>query len=516
MLKNRYYLLINQFLISLTVFFVGIEFALGQQAKPAGQEAKPVAPAPIEKFEIPKLEIIVPTNDDEGSSKKSSAKALNACKKFAKYFQKNSGIWATGPFSEVKCTASGSKSKVDVSSYQWVMKTERNSDDTAIFEIFFRRGSTMISQAKLELENSMPVVPLMQQSKLGREIAAYLSISLPMRSYITKADLKVGHSISSKVENIGSHLPPKNLTIFTATLKDDVWMTTVYGSMVLKEGSSKKATWQVSAISALPIENDVYLVQQTEDRTPLLEDLKNIIVDKNSSFFNKLFRVGRSAYIGFRYGIPLKAENSLITKSPSIGLLGEFRSGILKGFRFNYDMTPKSKLKTDAGVESYETSRLQLGYAFGKQLDWPVIHWVDLTPRLGITNIEYKNELYQSDGEETSTSASFTQRRAPTTALEIGAESRHQFFLARAWLSQTFSIGVVKLDKNFKTNTFKFGLDLYKDLIKLKSMRITGLGFYSFDKTTITNTQKEESDQVEIESLSLGVSYLGFGLTLSW
>jgi hypothetical protein len=154
----------------------------------------------------------------------------------------------------------------------------------------------------------------------------------------------------------------------------------------------------------------------------------------------------------------------------------------------------------------------------GMDLKFPFINWVDITPRLGITNLDFRLDPKSIDGLPADSAASFTQRRSPTTALELGLESRGGSFLLRGWGAGSFSIGVVKLDKNFTTTSYRFGLDLYKDIAQFGNTRLAGLGFFVNDLTSIRSNKTEtlESEQSATERLDMVSTYLGAGVTLSW
>jgi hypothetical protein len=219
----------------------------------------------------------------------------------------------------------------------------------------------------------------------------------------------------------------------------------------------------------------------------------------------------KSAYVGLRYGAPILRGDGPVGIAPMYGIFSEFRGGILKGVSLSYDFIPGREVADDVVTERYEWSRVQMGYSFGWPLPISFLNWFDIRPQLGVTNLNYeKNNLIDE------TTVSFSQHRAPTTGVEIGFETRGRSLLLRAWGYGAYSTGILPQDKLFSTRSYRFGLDLYKDLFRLGQIGIGVLGFTAFDSTTIIHKTASDDSENTVKRLDISVFYAGAGVTLSW
>ncbi len=79
-----------------------------------------------------------------------------------------------------------------------------------------------------------------------------------------------------------------------------------------------------------------------------------------------------SAYVGVRYGKQLLSGDPLLKQSAIFGLVGEFRSGILKGLRLYYDRHPKIRVKDNDITPFMFWDRFIVGYSFSRKFfGWP-------------------------------------------------------------------------------------------------------------------------------------------------
>ncbi len=82
---------------------------------------------------------------------------------------------------------------------------------------------------------------------------------------------------------------------------------------------------------------------------------------KSGSFLDQTFATG---YVGVRFGQQIRKEDPLLAKAQSYGILGEFRSGILKGLRIYYDVVPEVNYVFDGLETRMSSNRLVIGSAF--------------------------------------------------------------------------------------------------------------------------------------------------------
>lgn len=448
------------------------------------------------------IQLITPFEGDDPEA--AGLEFGKVCEKFAKHLLKNAGYWGTGPFMATNCSPP-TKSKS-----QWVLQI-RVEKSEVIFEISFR-GEKLMTAAMLTLTTSKSPLTLMNDRQMGPLIAFYLATDLPMRSLVSKSKFASGQTVTGRAFTppIRAAQPPKQLAFFDMSYERGSWRPHVMAVAKLKSATATDVTWQVSDVSEKPTKK-VSFVQQIDDRKPLLAAIKAQIETFSSRF---KFAPVRAGYIGMRYGIPITSGAGPFKVASTYGLLGEFRSGFLSGVRISYDAVPKSVVQTETGVESYESSRLQLGYSFGTTLPTPLINWIDVTPRIGVTNLEYSLVPADLDLES---EVAFTLRRAPTTGLELGLETRGHSFLIRAWAYGSYSIGILAYDKQFSSRMVRLGLDLYRDVFSLGPMRFGVLGFTSYEDTSVARKIVEDDPDVAvIETIGFSVIYAGAGLTLSW
>jgi len=145
-----------------------------------------------------------------------------------------------------------------------------------------------------------------------------------------------------------------------------------------------------------------------------------------------------------------------------------------------------------------------------------LFNWFDFTPKIGITNMLVKEKPVDSS---ISTGYEFELHRAPTLGAEIGVEKRTPYFLVRLWVYSTYSLGVVKLDRKYKSSSIRVGADLYRDLYSLGSTKIALLGFTAADSTNIsrrTTSAELEANPETVTGISYKSFFVGTGLTLTW
>jgi hypothetical protein len=529
---------------------------------------------------LPRLEIV--TNSDFGEE---TVLYQKYCKDLAFLLSRGRGESATGAFASASCISSANlevpsaelkkptkpkKKSTKAKPAQWRLVISQ-LESKATFEIFFSKDADFTTDSSspsekpapflvssFTLEDTDSILELLSNKKIRRLIARYLSTDLPMQGIVSTKDLRQKSAIPLKRPS-PSNDEASTLLLYTLDFDtvEKSWIPTIQGTAVLEEITQDNATrtirrqWTVTLDQPATVSSrqtakrkrrpTFYFYREVRDRAPQLQALVEEIDSTKDSLATKFLKLGRSAYTGVRYAMPVSKGTSPINKSPLIGVFGEFRSGILNGLRINYDVIP-SKTTVSSLVssededlvitttQSYEWSRFQLGYAFGASLDLPVINWVDITPRLGVTSLRYKEQglLSEEDPDFQDIGNDFTQSRAPTVGLELGIETRGNSYLVRYWAFGNYSSGVLAIDKKSSTRTVRVGLDLYRDVVDIGPLKFTLLGFGCYDSTIISKssgliTTEENSEESEvttstqpIKDLMLQVWYLGAGLTIRW
>jgi hypothetical protein len=470
---------------------------------PAALAVTPGLDLTIEMTDFPRQEII----------KKKKIRFKKACAKFGTYLSNNRGLWGSGPFKKVTCKSSASGKGVKT---PWLLKVSGDSS-VKVFEIFYREKAGKDSlQARYSLQTEVGPLVLMgkENSKL---IAFYLTSSLPFRS-VLPPDLKPGSGqagLKGRSVSLKNMNPPSTLEVFSIDRVGDLWRADSKGRLTFKEENGKTAEWVLSELKQNSGDGDVLFVAQIENNAETLQAVDRMIRNSSETFFEKFLNFGRSAYVGGRYGVPLKGQG-VMKNAPLIGLFGEFRSGFLSGLRLNYDLIPKQQVSDSNGSTSFTWSRLQLAYSFSKIFSGKIINSFDVTPRLGVANLNYE---YAPSATSDTTAYSFKLNRAPTVGLEVGAEKATNLFRVRAWSFGSFSVGVLPLDKNYTTTSLRVGLDLYREFISFRMIKLAVLGFTAFESTKIEKKLTDEqkaSDATLVSQLQLNSSFLGGGLTLTW
>jgi hypothetical protein len=103
--------------------------------------------------------------------------------------------------------------------------------------------------------------------------------------------------------------------------------------------------------------------------------------------------------------------------------------------------------------------------------------------------------------------------------MELGLESRTAYLLARLWVFGTYSVGVLPIDKEYKTQAVRSGLDIYTNLVKMDSLSLAILGFAAIDSTDIKRSVSENDVNESVDSISsfaFRSVFLGAGLSLGW
>ncbi|MCX6117847.1 MAG: hypothetical protein NT027_09910 [Proteobacteria bacterium] len=458
----------------------------------------------------------------------------DACLGLTKYLRRNAGLWGTGPFMEVLCKvgerhfmqveamseSSGVKGRFDyievkkLPKIQWKINLKMIGGSLK-FKTTFSALKEKIEIGELDLEDFDFPFQQLQDADLQQLIAAYLSTQMPIRSLVTGAKFEIGAELGGRAPKNYQVTLPEKLIYFDLKAVEGAWQPEIFAVAIRSKAlNSRSVMWSTNSIEK-SVTKEIYFATQVGEKDELLSQIKELIMNRSYLIQETKTGFDRSSYLGIRYGRPYGDGNFAINKAPLVGLFAEFRQGLLKGVRFNYDKIDKKTVESEAGSDSLEWSRIQLGYAFGRQLNSRIINWIDLTLRLGVTNLEYHAENIDEDGF--TTTANFSQFRAPTSGLELGIERRGKYFLLRGWAFGNYSAGMFSLDKNFSTTSFKVGADLYRDLFKVSRASLGIMGYASIESTRIENSAPDDAVKITDALLvDLTTVYLGGGLTVSW
>ncbi len=462
-----------------------------------------------------------------------SKNLIQACNTFSIYLTKNRGLWASGPFARATCNieppqkqdSQGAKADENPATrWSWKLRIEV-IDSRKKFEIFYRsKNQKPMTQALYELDTEISLQPLLEKHDFAQLIAAYLTNRLPIRTAITGSRIALGKTISVRGKGASAIQPAsQTVQIYGVKRSTDLWLPTLVASGELSFKPPNQTSVAIKNIEMNPLDGKVlanrktiYFMHQIADKEINAKKIDDLLRSRMGSFFSKFLDIGRSAYVGVRYGAPLTKGQGVLARSNLIGLFGEFRGGILSGLRLNYDMIPTQRSSTEENSDEFSWSRLQLGYSLGIRLDNQVINWIDISPKIGVTNL-----ILRSTPTETGTTEGYEFRlqRAPTVGIEIGLEKRTNKFLVRLWGYGSYSLGVLPIDKEYKSTSLRGGLDMYRELIDWKSIKVAGLIFASMDSnqyTRVISVDELAKNPDLTTEVKYGSFFGGGGLTITW
>lgn len=449
-------------------------------------------------------------------------KFMDVCAEFSKLMVNNRGLWGTGPFRKVTCLSEAIP--LSQTPKSWRLQISGDAANKK-FEIFFIDAAGVAQlESTLAVETELSPVALLSVRRTRAMIAAHLSLGLPFRSILPKSQMIQDGVIRMKGFQLTDLPPPdSNLQIFSLNRSRGLWLPKVLATAELNLESGGPLLYKISlfepssgnAARGRPAAGVFYL-QHSEGRDEARVRIDNALKQDLSGFLRKLIGFARSVYIGGRYGQPLGRSKGILSQAATVGAFGEFRGGLFQGVKFNYDIIPKLSYKADSVEQEFSWSRMQLGYGFGRRFNNLLFNWIDLTPKIGVTSLQYAQEPSDLTGD---LGFEFKLAKAPTLGAEIGIEKRTPLFLARLWTSGSYSVGVAEKDKNYKSSSVRVGFDVYRDLFSLGSIKVAILAFGAGDTSTFTRSvsdQELEEDPGIVTNLKYQSVYAGGGLTLTW
>lgn len=205
----------------------------------------------------------------------------------------------------------------------------------------------------------------------------------------------------------------------------------------------------------------------------------------------------------------------VFAKAPLIGIFGEFRGGLLAGMHIYYDVIPKLQGKNELVSEQFSWSRFQAGYGFGRAFDNPIVNWVDLMPKIGVTNLDL---ISTPTANSKSQPYTFKLNNAPTIGLELGVERRSEKKLIRLWAYGSYGLGVL-LDKKIKTTGIRLGADFYRELASFGTTKFAALLFSAYDSTSFKKTLTAADQKIDpsaVSEIKYNSFFLGGGMAITW
>ncbi len=506
--------------------FIILFLILFRAAPVVGQSASAKQPAGLATKRGPSthLDLLIVQSGFQASDYvgSKSVNFVDVCASFGKLLVNNRGLWGTGPFRKFRCALDdGSLAPIPRS---WMLKITGDSSQKK-FEVFFIDGSGVATlQSDLTLETELTPIVLLGVKRTRSIIGAYLSLGLPFRSIVRQAAVSHEGVIKLPGEKLVDLPPPEAaLRIFSLNRSKGLWIPVVVGSAEFDDDDPAALQYKVSISDPARLaslrsksKGAIFYLQQSEGRDDERERLSSAIKSDLGGFLKKFLSIARAVYLGGRFGQPLGKSKGVLAKAATAGVFGEFRAGLLQGVKFNYDLIPEVKSVSNSTSQKFKWSRVQLGYGFGRRFNTFLFNWIDLTPKLGVTNLEFVQGASDLTGD---LGFNFKLQRAPTLGAEVGIEKRTPYFLARLWTYGSYSVGMLQVDKKYRSTSIRVGFDVYRDLFSLGPIKIALLGFGAGDATTFTRSVSDaelEQDPNLVTNLKYQSIYGGGGLTLTW
>lgn len=493
---------------------------------------------------LPRLVIYWPSSvefsDPSNDTPKKSP--LRLCNQFGRLLVNNSGLWATGPFVSVTCleekAAASTKAVEDQNN--WSLHFPRRDDGFSMELFYLRSSKNRLKIATVSLPPNISPGEVLGSRTAASLLAYKISLEMPFSSikslkWFKQSPAYLEAASDKRVRFRSRDLSPtKTHIVYTISEVDGVWKPKIVGSMSQDEGhkSNRSSRWilkkkiekyTVKAVESgggpLEAESDsprFYAISPSDNRELLLASVNQELSQILEMKTHKKLTFGRYIYTGFRLGVPVIQSDSPLSRSFMYGIFTEVRSGLLSGVRLNYDWIPEKSLTEETSTTKASWSRFQVGYALGLSLNNPILNWIDLTPRLGVTNLVAET-VEQSEFGGSGIITRFEQKGAPTSGIEIGLERRFGTALIRLWGYAALSTGISSSDKAFSTKSTRFGVDHYLQILDLDELKVALVGFGYVDRTEITRKKSSEVEEVKASpGISYANSYLGAGVSVAY
>lgn len=447
-------------------------------------------------------------------------KFAEVCKQIGNFFIKNQGLYGTGPFMKFICASRKSSEQIK---YQWILRISEK-DGFSSFKLYFLdpTAGKMSLQSSYRIKAAIGPLKILSNERYRHLIAAYLILKLHFNAAIPAKELKDGGIVSLQgARQSDMNFLKSDIKLFKLNHENKIWkrINIGYGKQLSGEGNETK--WaiklkpKIPQVGGLEVSQDFILIGYTAGKKEILKQIDETLQQEVSRDVNELLAPIRSAYIGMRYGVPMGGGEGVLAVTPMIGVLGEFRGGALNGLRLYFDSRPKKEIQLNSYSEEFSLSRVQAGYGFGKILNSPIVNWIDMMPKIGVTSI---NLAVAVNGDVDAQKYEFQLDNAPVIGLELGVERRSETATARLWLYGNFSLGAREIEKESKSTSYRLGLDLYKDIFSFSLYKASILFFGALESTSFKNKSSATKMLLSssIQELNYNSLFLGGGLALSW
>jgi hypothetical protein len=399
---------------------------------------------------------------------------------------------------------------------QWTLRVFED-DDFVVLSLKFQHGKGGIAEeeARATIPFKGTTLQALQDPQVAQSLGHQLLDMMPMTMTIQGKDL-IRTKFPLRTAGNGLPLGPK-LTLFKLKHHptSHLWLPQVVGEL----NAEDENRYFLKVLE--PIEPDTtYFVQSAQGRNSMAQQIAENLDDSlekyglsKSLFQNLLDNTFASGYAGFRIGYPLIADDSLIAEAYMVSIFSEFRAGMLRGLRFNWDFVPEvGRTGPDGNIQAYSWSRPTLGWAFDYSVQSLKLD-IDVTPRVGFTKFNIitppSEDPLDPDGYLPGKKLSLSNEL--NLGIEVGAERMTSLVLLRFWAAGDIS-GFLNVSKTGTVNSVRGGLNIYWDILNSKEFAVALVGFLSGENISISLKDPEDN----LTGISYYQSFAGSGIALVW
>ena len=238
----------------------------------------------------------------------------------------------------------------------------------------------------------------------------------------------------------------------------------------------------------------------------------------------------KSDQVMMRYAMAFPKGSTVVSQASKIELVGTVGKGLLEGFIFSYQYSPRHEQAEATETYSYSWSRMEAGWSFNLGTPYTIDRFATqfkLTPKIGLMSIDAYFPLNANENLEFSAIASFEVKNQ----LELGGELSWQLeslnYRLKVWGTAHIAGYVLAGATPTKISSQRAGGDIYYDLWKTRGgMRfaMVGFGFIEWLNVQQDSTSQESTDEVGLNlaasttatGASYSVTYIGAGLSITW
>ena len=449
---------------------------------------------------------------------------LAICKNIATALSVKKAMWGYGVVGRYRCIHGKKRLKGPAKfSAKWRLLVT-NEDDLTSFslESIERKGKKryFIPLARVDLSYSDTLKEALKKPNISVLLATRLLDEAPYAFLVDPTQKK--HTIKRQFRAT----PPSRFAVFSHRFLENRAAESRLIATLARAGR-KGPSYRLHLQDPYYDGRKRYFAQNKEGRGKkswLLESRLNRFLRKYDSrvVIKNLLDILSGGFAGVRYGTPLTKGDTIVAKSPMLGIFTEVRGGPLAGLRWYWDIGPEVEEVVNGLKTSITWSRPSFGWAatFRLMESDALSFELDLTPKVGLMDLDGRF-IVTSNQTEKDTIASFITKNAFTVGIDGGITWKSPWFLIRTWGASDLQALSSYGNSNSSVSSIRAGLDTFWDLFTMWEMfEFTLLGFVAGERLSIERDLQDaldnQTDGVGIQGLSFITLYAGLGVTLQW